>query len=554
MAINTTSGGMSIRKKFIFLVSIPAIAISVLVAMGGVDMQKLSHDASVVYEENVHPLVQEDMVMLNNLQASIILVLEADRDVHQAKIAEKAALVASSDKEFADADKSHKENIQQARDRIKKASSAFDEKGMEIYAAFEKEFAEWEEKTSKVVSFAQDPNKFKFAQRISYGSAQKTFDTMRDRIDKFTEMQGVRIKERMEEVNRKAGVVEKVEKEMHASANLTMWVFIAVGIGTLLVLVVVGQIMARSIIRPISTAVDDLNTVAGSTGSASTEVAASSQHLAEGSSEQAASLEEMSSSLEEVNSMIQQNADDTVKANEVAGRAREMAQEGSKAITRMHEAIQEVKESSDKMATIIKTIDEIAFQTNLLALNAAVEAARAGDAGRGFAVVAEEVRNLAQRSAQAAQETNQMIEDSQNKAETGVTVSNEVGSALEKIIGAIQEVEGLVRQVTTSSREQTTAVTQVTTATNHLDQLTQRNASTAEQVAAASEELNSQSQELLVVVRNLSNIIGGSGNQYESLMEGNGSTNGGHLLESVSHGKDFHADDEDGYEDDMHRA
>ena len=500
---------MSIKNKFIAMVAIPLFALTVLVGLSWYTMQSLSGNAKMILEDNVNPLIGEKMPYLISLQQSINLMLEADRDVHQALLAEKAALVATG-KEMGTAIKEHKENIAQAQRRMEKASQVFDAEGKKQYAEFVKEFDIWVEKSSKVVTYAQDISKYKFAQRISHGSALKAFNTMRDRIDAFTNMLNTTTTEQMGQVKEMGTAVSAKEGEMESSSQTMVWIFLAVALATFAILIPVSLFTSRSIIGPITRAVGSLSTVANTTSSASNEVASSSQYLAEGSSEQAASLEEMASSLEEVAAMTRQNQEHTEQANTVAGNARNIAQEGATSISRMLSAIQEIKESSDQMANIIKTIDEIAFQTNLLALNAAVEAARAGDAGRGFAVVAEEVRNLAQRSAEAARDTNQMIEDSQVKAEAGVSVAGDVNTALERIITAIDEVEHLVRDVTSSSKEQTVAVSQVSSATMQLDNLTQRNASTAEQVAAASEELNQQSREMLVVVDTLATLVGTS--------------------------------------------
>jgi methyl-accepting chemotaxis protein len=177
-------------------------------------------------------------------------------------------------------------------------------------------------------------------------------------------------------------------------------------------------------------------------------------------------------------------------------------------MVRMGGAIQKIKQSSDETAKIIKTIDEIAMQTNLLALNAAVEAARAGEAGRGFAVVAEEVRNLAQRSAEAAKNTAYLIEGSQKNADDGVNASTEVAKIIEQIIVSVQKVTQLIAEVSAASQEQSQGIEQVNTAVAQMDKVTQSNAANAEESASASEELSSQAQNLNAMVADLVNIVG----------------------------------------------
>lgn len=280
---------------------------------------------------------------------------------------------------------------------------------------------------------------------------------------------------------------------------------------SLAVILALGLYIGSSISKPIKLASEKLNLSVDQVSSAAGQVSQSSQQLAEGASEQASSLEETSASLEEMASMTNQNADNAGEANAMASAAQGAAAKGKEAMVRMSTAIAEIKVSSDKTANIVKTIDEIAFQTNLLALNAAVEAARAGDAGKGFAVVAEEVRSLAQRSAEAAKSTSALIQDSQKNADNGVQVASEVGSILEQITADVQKLTMLIGEVAGASKEQSQGISQVTKAVSQIEQVTQSNAATSEEAASASEELSAQALELRELVEILVTIVDGAG-------------------------------------------
>jgi methyl-accepting chemotaxis protein len=290
--------------------------------------------------------------------------------------------------------------------------------------------------------------------------------------------------------------------------SLTMMIILAVA--GVIIGIVLAVFITRGITKPVNRIINNLNDGANQVGSASAQVSAASQSLAEGSSEQASSLEETSSSLEEMSSMTKQNADNANQANMLANRASEAALKGTEAMESMNQAIQEIKQSSDETAKIIKVIDEIAFQTNLLALNAAVEAARAGEAGKGFAVVAEEVRNLAMRSAEAAKNTNALIEGSQKNADNGVRATDEFKAILEEIVSSIKKVNDLVGEVSAASNEQAQGISQINTAISQIDQVTQQNASNAEESASASEELSAQAGEMQRIVAELTRIVNGS--------------------------------------------
>ncbi len=299
------------------------------------------------------------------------------------------------------------------------------------------------------------------------------------------------------------------ESEVLAPAVAMRNLVVAIGGGVLVVVLGVVFWLARSLARPIQGIVDLLGHGAKEVAAASGQVSSSSQSLAEGASEQAASLEETSASLEEITSMTKRNAENADSAKSLSEQTRKAADAGMAEMNAMSRSMDAIKGSSDNIAKIIKTIDEIAFQTNILALNAAVEAARAGEAGMGFAVVADEVRNLAQRSATAARETADKIEDSIRKSQEGVTISGRVSASLQEILTKARQVDDLVAEIASSSKEQSQGVEQISTAISQMDQVTQTTAASAEEGAAAAEELSSQAVSLEDAIQSLRTLVEG---------------------------------------------
>ncbi len=229
---------------------------------------------------------------------------------------------------------------------------------------------------------------------------------------------------------------------------------------------------------------------------ASGQVAESSQDLSQGATETAASLEEISSSMAELASQTGVSADNSNQASQLVNEACQAAENGGQHMTSMVSAMHEINEAGQNIGKIIKSIDEIAFQTNLLALNAAVEAARAGQHGKGFAVVAEEVRNLAARSAKAAQETTELIEGSVEKTRNGTQIAEQTSQALEEVVTTISKVTTLVAEIAAASKEQAQGISQVNQGLEQIDEKVQQNTATAEESAAAAEELSSQAAHL----------------------------------------------------------
>ena len=290
------------------------------------------------------------------------------------------------------------------------------------------------------------------------------------------------------------------------TANITIF---SVILGAAALMLFLGLMISGMITKPIAKAVQNLEESAGQVASASEQLSSSSQQLAEGGAEQAASIEETSSTLEESASMIRQNSENTRQAALLAKKTKESADKGNKEMKDMMTSMGELKKSSDEIAKIIKVIDDIAFQTNILALNAAVEAARAGEAGMGFAVVAEEVRNLAQRSAQAAKDTASIIESNIELSEKGVDVSGKVNESLVDIFNESQKVNELIDEIAAASQEQAQGIAQINKAISQMEQVVQGNAATAEESAASSEELTSQAVNMQDIVNSLVQLVNG---------------------------------------------
>ncbi len=266
-------------------------------------------------------------------------------------------------------------------------------------------------------------------------------------------------------------------------------------------------IMKKALDTAISNLADGMHqvaTTAEQVAHASTEISSSSRNLSQGGSEQAGALEEVSDRLDDMLKVIQRNSAIAREASSLSQEARGSAEKGVDSMQRLSQAIDRIKASADETAKIVKTIDDIAFQTNLLALNAAVEAARAGDTGKGFAVVAEEVRSLAMRSASAAKNTAQLLEESARNASDGVTINQEVLQNLQEINGRINKVNQVMQEISAASDEQLSGAQKIGSAIGRASSVTQQNAATAQESAASANQLSAQAgvmQELVLTFK-----------------------------------------------------
>ena len=299
--------------------------------------------------------------------------------------------------------------------------------------------------------------------------------------------------------------LEALEVQSRRQSRLALVVFSC----TLAIACTFAFFVMRSTTRSLRASLATLTEGAHEVVLASSRMASSAKSLSQGSTEQAASIEETSASMEEMASMTRMNAEHSQTTANLMLEVEKSVHASNEALQLMVGSMTGITESSSKVAKIIKTIDEIAFQTNILALNAAVEAARAGDAGMGFSVVADEVRNLAQRSAQAAKDTAVLIEESIAKSHAGSQRVGEVAASIATITKHAVAVKTLVDAISEASRQQSQGIEQVSQAISQMERVTQATAATAEESASASEELNSQAEMSMSVVSAVEALVGG---------------------------------------------
>ena len=271
----------------------------------------------------------------------------------------------------------------------------------------------------------------------------------------------------------------------------------------------------NSIIASFNMLLSDIQMAADQVAAGAQQVSGSSQTISQGAAEQASSIEQLTASTTQMASQTRQNAEDAMKTSDLSADVKNSAQDGDSKMAMMQESMNDIRSSSENISKIIRVIDDIAFQTNILALNAAVEAARAGSHGKGFAVVAEEVRNLAARSAKAADETTSLIENSVNKVKAGNVIANDTAEALRKMVEGSDNAAQLVGGIAEASNQQATAIMQINRGIDHLSEIVQSNSASAEETAAAAEELSSQAQMLQQMVARF-NLMSGENRMSES--------------------------------------
>ncbi len=299
-------------------------------------------------------------------------------------------------------------------------------------------------------------------------------------------------------------------KEIMVETDTNAMITFIGGLGLLLIVFVTTLVVVDKTSKKLNILNDKLYSSVNTLNNASSQINATSNQIAEGGTQQAAATEETSATMNEAATAVHQTTENTRQAANIAKEASRSADVGVQKMGAMISSMEELSRSSDDIARIIKTIDDIAFQTNILALNAAVEAARAGDAGKGFAVVAEEVRSLAGKSAEAAKNTASIIEQNLNLAKAGVESSTEVGKALEEINSQVNAVSALIDEISGASEEQMKGIEQIKIALSQMEGVTQSNVAISEESAASANELYTQAGELKEIVERLNEIIKGN--------------------------------------------
>jgi len=471
---------LKISSKLLFLVSLGALFILVVGLVGFYFNHKASSDIATLYKNRVVPietLSQLEIHIFANRANLFDIMASSNNQKKQAIVAE--------------INRRAKESNQIIEDY---SQTKLDSYETENLAKLKEQLGNYRSVRSNVIQLALSGKN-----NLALALLNKNNSKFNSLVDIESEL-----------VNYNVKAAGNIESQNRKDAVASTIILVGTILAALVLLVSLGLMITNMIANPIMKAVKALGESSDDVASASEELSAASQSLAEGSTEQAASIQETSATIEESASMVHQTSDNTKQAAILAKTAKDKALTGSQKMGEMMTSMDELQQSSHEISKIIKVIDEIAFQTNILALNAAVEAARAGDAGKGFAVVAEEVRNLAQRCAKAAQDTASIIESNIQLSAQGVDISAHVNQSLTEINEQSQKVSDLLDEVAVASQEQTQGIAQINLAISQMEQVIRANATTADQSASASEQLSLQAADMKHLVGTLAVLVHGA--------------------------------------------
>ncbi|WP_386082624.1 methyl-accepting chemotaxis protein [Vreelandella sp. F11] len=468
---------------------------------------------------------------INNYIPATSTVLNADRDLYQARVAEIEYLLSDPNSERASAlIADFEENAQQAYDRMSQYAELmqnYPELTTQL-ANFETLYNDWKQEATRVFQLHQNGNTNQ-ALNLLAGSSLDRFNTLRDVYD----LSGVNVETATYQAEE--AVVDRIQVQQTSTIIIALIIFI-----TATLIALLGPLMMSRAIRQISGRIkeitegdgdltarinsqrrdeigelaqqfnafikridDTLQSVSSSTVSlqhASSEIAKGSQELAARTEQAAANLQQTSASMEQIAAVVSNASDSAQQADQLALSTRDLAQQGLHSMHSVEQTMDTINDSSSEISNIVSLIDSIAFQTNILALNASVEAARAGEHGRGFAVVAQEVRILASRSSDASKNIATLINTSLSRTKSGVDQVKQVGVTMQEMVKSIERVADVIAEISAGAKEQSVGIGQVNDAVNELDSMTQHNASMVEESSAAAAELREQADRLGVLV------------------------------------------------------
>ncbi|MGQ4879636.1 methyl-accepting chemotaxis protein [Billgrantia sp. LNSP4103-1] len=475
----------------------------------------------------VHSVRDRMTEFSGTFNAAISAVLNADRDLYQARVAELESLQATSGSDRAQAlQEDYAENAQQAYERMHEFTlllAAYPEV-VDRLDDFEALFTDWSAQSSEVLALHAAGDTEAARERLE-GASLVAFDRLRDVYNEAGELADAKV------IELEALTLSRIRTQQFSVLGFTLLVFLAAVaialVGPMLMSRAIRQITGR--IREITEGDGDLTariesrrkdelgelaeqfnafilridrtlqTVRSSTLSvhnASNEIAKSSQDLASRTEQTAANLQETSASMEEITATVGNTSDATQQANQLVQETVDVARHGQEAMAKVESTMDDISRSAAQINDFIGLIDSITFQTNILALNASVEAARAGEHGRGFAVVAQEVRTLASRSSEASRGIRELIDTSVSRTQSGASLVKSTGKTMQEIVTSIERITGVIGEISAGAKEQSQGIAQVNTAVSELDNMTQHNASLVEQTSAAAAEMRDQVERL----------------------------------------------------------